>query len=301
MSWSRASTPSMSPLTMCAATTAMASTGLTRNSSSGSASSQRRNVASCRARNAGIAAISMRSAARSKSSPSKAWPIAAAWSPLRAYQSLARRCSSCDLVALLVEQPGSQHVGEEMVVAVPEAPVVERDQEQVPPIEGLEHRPTAVLARHRIAERAVQPAQDRRAEQEAPDMLRLTLQDLADQVVDDEAVVAREAGDEAGDVVSSLHRERRELERRDPAFGAPLQRGDIARRQLQSHHFVEIGRGFVEREAKIGGPDLDEFAAGSEARQRQRRVGPAGDDQPDLRREVLHQVGHPVVDVGAPR
>ena len=81
-------------LTICEATSAMASTGLTRNSSSGSASSQRRNVASCRARNAGIAAISMRSAARSKSSPSNAWPIAAGWSPLRAYQSLARRCSS---------------------------------------------------------------------------------------------------------------------------------------------------------------------------------------------------------------
>ena len=127
---------------------------------------------------------------------------------------------------------------------------------------------------------------------------RLTLQHLPDQVVDDVAVVAGEAGDEAGNVVSSLHRERRQLERGDPSFGASLQSGDVGGRQLQSHHVVEIGRGLVEREAQIGGPDLDEVAARSKARQRQRRVGPTGDHQPDLRREVLHQVGHPVLDLG---
>ena len=127
---------------------------------------------------------------------------------------------------------------------------------------------------------------------------RLTLQDLPDQVVDDVAVVAGEAGDEAGDVGSSLHRQRRQLERGDPSFGASLQSGDVGARQLQSHHLVEIARGLVEREAQISGPDLDELATRSKARQRQRRVGPAGDDQPDLRREVLHQVGHPVLDLG---
>ena len=58
-------------------------------------------------------------------------------------------------------------------------------------------------------------------------MLGLALQDLLDQVVDDVPVVPGEAGDEAGDVVSPLHRERRQLERGDPPFGAPLQRCDI--------------------------------------------------------------------------
>ena len=111
-------------------------------------------------------------------------------------------------------------------------------------------------------------------EQKAPDMLRLTLQDLPDQVVDDIPVVAREAGDEAGDVGSSLHRQRCQLERGDPPFGASLQSGDVGGRQLQSHHLVEIGRGLVEREAQISGPDLDEFAAGSKARQRQRAGRP---------------------------
>ena len=128
-------------------------------------------------------------------------------------------------------------------------------------------------------------------------MVGLALQDLLDQVVDDVAVVAGEAGDEAGDVVAPLHRERRQLERGDPAFGAPLQRRDVLRRQVQAHHLVEVRRGLVGREAQVGGADLDELAARPQPSQRQRRVGAAGDHQVQLRREVLEQEGHPVVDV----
>jgi predicted dehydrogenase len=64
----RASTPSTSPLTMSAPAYPMLSTGLTRISSSGSASSQRRSVAYCRPRRSAGIASSTRSAARSKSS-----------------------------------------------------------------------------------------------------------------------------------------------------------------------------------------------------------------------------------------
>ena len=72
-------------------------------------------------------------------------------------------------------------------------------------------------------------------------MLGLTLQDLFDQVVDDVAVVPGKAGDEAGHVVTSLDGKRRQLQRGDPAFGPPLQRGHILRRQVQTHHLVEVG------------------------------------------------------------
>ena len=110
-------------------------------------------------------------------------------------------------------------------------------------------------------------------------VLGLALQDLLDQVVDDVAVVAGEAGDEAGDVVAALHRQRRQLERGDPALGAPLQRGDVLGRQRQPHHVVEVGRGLVGGEAQVGGADLDQLAAGPQPGQRQRRVGAAGDHQ----------------------
>ena len=129
------------------------------------------------------------------------------------------------------------------------------------------------------------------------DLVGLTLQDLLDQVVDDVAVVPGEAGDEAGDVVSPLHRERRQLERGDPAFGAPLQRRHVPRRQLQAHHLVEVRRGLVGREAQVGGADLDQLAARSQPGQRQRRIGAAGDHQVQPRRQVVEQERHPLVDV----
>ena len=39
-----------------------------------------------------------------------------------------------------VEQAGVEHVGEQVVVPVPAAVVVERDDEQVLPLQGLQHR-----------------------------------------------------------------------------------------------------------------------------------------------------------------
>ena len=62
-------------------------------------------------------------------------------------------------------------------------------------------------------------------------MFGLTVQDLVDQVVDDVAVVPGKPGDEAGDVVAALDRERRQLQGGDPALGPPLQRDDIPPRQ----------------------------------------------------------------------
>jgi hypothetical protein len=89
----------------------------------------------------------------------------------------------------------------------------------------------------------------------------LPSQDLFDEVVDDVAVIPGEPGDEAGDVVSSLHRQRGQLERGDPAFGASLQGRDVVRGQLQPGDVVEVGRHLVEGEAQVGGSDLDQLAA----------------------------------------
>ena len=129
-----------------------------------------------------------------------------------------------DQLGLLVQQVGAQDVGEEMVVPVPDPPVVERDEEHVGAVETLESLLRARASGDGVAQPRGQPAQDRGVEQEVPVVLVLAVQDLADEVVDDEAVVAGEARDEVGDVVAALHRERGELQRRDPAFGAILDR-----------------------------------------------------------------------------
>ncbi len=128
-------------------------------------------------------------------------------------------------------------------------------------------------------------------------MFGLALEDLLDEVVDDEAVVPGEARDEARDVVATLHRQRRELERGDPPLGTSHQRGDLVGRQRQPHHVAQVRRYLVGCEAQVGGADLDQLPAGAEPGEGEGRVYPGGDDQVDLRREVVQQEGHPVVDV----
>ena len=202
-----------------------------------------------------------------------------------------------NVVGLLVQQACSQHVGKQMVIAVPVASIVERDQEQIPSLDRLERGLAAVLAGDRIAQGAGQPAQDGGLQQEVPKVFGLTLQDLFDQVVDDVAVIPGEPRDESGDVVSALHRQCRQLDRRDPAFGTHLERCDIRRRQFEPHHAVEVRRGLVGREAQVGGADLDEFAPPAQPRERQRGIGAAGEHQVDLRGKVLQQMGHSVLDL----
>ena len=65
-----------------------------------------------------------------------------------------------DLIGPLVEQPRPQDVAEEVVVAVPLPPVVERDQEEVGPLEGFQPRGAALLAGDGVAQRAAQPRED---------------------------------------------------------------------------------------------------------------------------------------------
>ena len=130
------------------------------------------------------------------------------------------------------------------------------------------------------------------------DPVGLPSQHLLDQVVDDVAVVAGEAGDEAGDVVAALHRQRRQLEGGDPPLGAPLQRGHVRCGELQAHHPVEVRHGLLGREAQVGGAELDQLASGSQPGQRQRRVGSAGNDQVQPRRHMVEQERHPLLHLG---
>ena len=65
------------------------------------------------------------------------------------------------LVGLLAEHPRPQHVGEQVVVAVPLAPVVQGDEEQVGALEGREHLAAVVAAGDGVAQRPGEPVEDR--------------------------------------------------------------------------------------------------------------------------------------------
>src|SRR5918999_2811935 len=97
-----------------------------------------------------------------------------------------------------------EDVREEMMVAIPLAPVVESDDEQVPSLEVLQQRLRSRLTHDRVAQRAAHAIENRGSQQEAPDVWRLGLQHLFDQVIGDVAVVAGEAIDESTNVVAPL-------------------------------------------------------------------------------------------------
>ena len=199
------------------------------------------------------------------------------------------------LAGELVEEPGLQHVGEEVVVAVPPSLVVERHQEEVVAVERLQHRPAVGPARDGVGQRSGQPGQHGGPEEEVADLLGLPVHDLLDEVVDDVAVVPGEPVDEPGGVLPPLQGQGRELQGGDPSLGPPLEGADLAGGELEPHP-VEVRRGLLLGEPQVGGTHLGQLAAGAQPRQRQRRVRPRRDDEAELGRQVVDQEGHRLVD-----
>ena len=160
-----------------------------------------------------------------------------------------------------------------------------------------EHLAPVVATGDRVTQRPGQPVEHRGLQQEAANRVGLVPQHLLDQVVDDVAVVAGEAGDEAAGVLASVERQRRQLERRDPPLGPLLEGGDVRRGQIQTGRRGEVRGGFGGGEAQVGGPDLDQLAAHPPAGQRQIGIGPGTDHDVRLGRKMLEEEGHTLVDL----
>ena len=198
---SHASTPSRSPSESRLQPMKVASSGRRRTTSSGSAASQSRRVRSWRRRRRSASASSTRSAACSCVAAGERVPDGVGQQAVLGVPvGWPRACSSPTRSACSGGQPGAQRVGEEVVVAVPPALVVERDDEQVLALEGLEHRLTVGAAGQRVAEAAGQLVEHGGVEQERAHLVRLAVQHLLDEVVEDEPVAAGEGLDEPGDV-----------------------------------------------------------------------------------------------------
>ena len=104
-----------------------------------------------------------------------------------------------------------EHRPEERVVAVPLALVVERDEEQVGPLDRAEHRRRAAPADDRVAQRGAQPVEDRRPGEEPQLSRRERRRDLGAQVVLDVPIAIAERGRARG--------------RRSRRPGSPARRG----------------------------------------------------------------------------
>jgi hypothetical protein len=91
-----------------------------------------------------------------------------------------------DPVRIPGSQTGAQRIGEEVVVAVPPALVVEWDDEEVLALERLQHRLTVGATGQGVAEGAGHLIEHGGVEQERAYLVRLPVQDLLDEVVEDE-------------------------------------------------------------------------------------------------------------------
>mgnify|MGYP001033866808 CR=1 FL=1 len=155
---------------------------------------------------------------------------------------------------------GGEHIGEQVMVAVPFAPVVQRYEKEVGAIQRLEPLPAPAPPGDGVAERSAQPVEEAGIEQEGTDLLRLALQHFFDQVVEDIAVVAGESGYEGGHVATSLDRQGGQLQRGNPPLGAFAQGRDVGPRQPQAHRAVQVRRDLLEREAQDRRPDFHQLA-----------------------------------------
>ncbi len=201
------------------------------------------------------------------------------------------------LAGELVEEPRLQHVGEEMVVAVPAALVVERHQEQVVAVQGRQHRPAVGATRDGLGQGAGQAREHRCTQEEVANGFGLAVHDLFDEVVDDMAVVTGEPVDEPRGVLAPLERQGGQLQRGGPPLGPALQRADLGSGQLEAHR-VEVGRRLLLGEPQVGRAHLDELAPGPQPWQRQGRVRTGRDDEAQLGWQVVDQEGHRLVDRG---
>jgi hypothetical protein len=100
-------------------------------------------------------------------------------------------------------QAGAEQAGEQVVIAPPDAYLIQRDQEQTLPFGLLEQYLAAVPAGHGVAQRAAEPLQHRGLQQELPHLSALPVEHLLGQVVQDVPVAAGERGHESSGIVLS--------------------------------------------------------------------------------------------------
>jgi len=173
----------------------------------------------------------------------------------------------------------AQHLGKQVVVAVPTSLVIQRDDKQVRPLEHFQHGLAPLLTRHRIAERSAQALQETGAQQKRLHRLRLPREHLFREVVEHIAMAAGEGREKLRDIRSALQRERGQLQAGNPAFRATLEDGNGFGGQVQPHHSLQKGVHFGGFKAQVTSPDLAELPLCPQPGQWEWGVGAGGQDE----------------------
>ena len=183
-----------------------------------------------------------------------------------------------------------EQLAEEMVVAVPLAVRVERDEEAVAALQLPQPLGGVGAAEHRVAERCAEASEHRGLEQEAAGVPVERVEHLAGEVVGDVPVVAVERAHAGLRLGQPAQPQRGEVEPRRPALGSLHEQRDVLVVEGDGLALDEQLARLVESERELGGADLGERAARAQPPERERGIGARRRHDARVRRQVLDRV-----------
>ena len=188
---------------------------------------------------------------------------------------------------LVPDELGAQEFGEQVVVSVPLAVIVERGHEQTLARRALQLIAGVVPAGDRPAQVGAETFEDRRVLQERPHVLRQPRQHLRGQVASDLALIAPQVRQPLLGR-QRLGEDRREVDPSRPALGDVHDGGESLRVGQGSVKLQQLG-GLVRIQGEPFHAHLRQTPGGPQPGQRQRRVPAPGQRDRPSRRQLLHQ------------
>jgi hypothetical protein len=165
-----------------------------------------------------------------------------------------------DKVGLGLHQSGTEEIAEQMMEAVPAALLVQGNQEQVGPLEVLQHVLAIGAFGDRAAQWTTQPLQDGGSEQELPDPVGLSLEHLLAQVVEDVAMGSGEGVQKSVGFRVVAQGQRGQLQSDRPAFGPGLKGDDGLGREFEAPHLAQERCRLLGGKPEVRGPQFTNLA-----------------------------------------
>ncbi len=191
-------------------------------------------------------------------------------------------------------QPPLEELGEQMVVAEPFALVVQGDDEQLLVLQAHEHVQAVATSGQRIAQFRIELVEHRGLVEEQLQVGGQAGQHVFRQVVGDVPFGPGEPAEETFPVGIATEGQGRQVQRRDPAFGALEQQLQLALAQLQPLEIEEKRIALLARKSQVfraqaEGPGLEGRLVDQEARAEAGRG-----HHPHVIGQVLDQVANPM-------
>ncbi len=193
-----------------------------------------------------------------------------------------------DLLGVRVAQVRAQQLAEQRVVAVPVALGVGRCHRRPEVLDRRECERGALVAGQGVGQLGADGVHEAGPQHELAPVPRQAGENLGDEVVRHRPVGAGELGQEARRLGVPVQRERRQAQGRGPALGARPQQVGLRAGEGEVELPAQLGRlPAIERE--VPDAQLRERAVDAQPLDRQRRVGAAGEHDPQLLGGVAHQ------------